>query len=307
MGRILLYYKYVEIQYPEAVAKWHRTICKELGLTGRVIIAHEGINGTLGGTQEATQTYMDELLKDERFQGIDFKQMPGDETCFPRMRIVVKEEIVKLGLDTKKVTVRDTGKYLTPEQAHELLNNKPGDLILIDTRNDYESRVGTFRDAIIPNTKTFREFPEFILKNKELLQDKQVLMFCTGGVRCERATAFVNQQNIAKEVYHIEGGIQRYIEKYPNGHFRGSNYVFDARITDRINEDILGTCDICAAPWDQYVNCVNAMCNKHFIGCPTCVTQYEECCGQTCLDKVKNGEVKKRPKPFKGYTQHHAK
>ncbi len=301
MGRILLYYKYVEIEYPGAVAKWHQKICKELGLTGRVIIAHEGINGTLGGSIENTQKYIDELTQDPRFHGIDFKEAQGDETCFPRMRVVVKDEIVKLGLDTKEVSWTDSAEYLTPAQAHELLNNRPDDLVLIDTRNNYESRVGTFTDSIIPNTDTFREFPDFVKNNQDLLKDKQVLMFCTGGVRCERASAFVQKQNIAKKVYHIEGGIHRYIEQYPNGHFRGSNYVFDARVTQRVNNEILGTCDICFKPWDQYANCINAMCNKHFICCPECVQKYEEACGEICHTKLKNNEVKKRPKPFRTY------
>lgn len=301
MGRILLFYKYVEIQYPGAIAKWHLKRCKELQLTGRVIIAHEGINGTLGGSLENTQIYIDELTQDPRFQGIDFKEAEGDGTCFPRLRVVVKNEIVNLGLDTEKVTVKDTAIHLTPEQFHEMLNNYSDDMVMIDTRNDYESRVGHFSNSLIPNTKTFREFPEFIEQQKDLLKNKRVLMYCTGGVRCERASAFVKQATQAKEVYQLEGGIHRYIEKYPNGHFRGSNYVFDARVTARVNNDILGTCDICSKQWDQYVNCVNAFCNKHFIGCPECVTRFEESCGQECFDKLKNNEVKRRPKPFRSY------
>jgi len=253
MGRILLFYKYVEIQYPGAVAKWHLKRCKELGLTGRVIIAHEGINGTLGGSFENTQMYIDELTQDPRFQGIDFKEAEGDQTCFPRLRIVVKNEIVNLGLDPEKVKATDGGTHLTPEQVHELLNQNPEDLVILDARNDYESDVGTFKNSIIPNTKTFRELPEFIEKNKELFKDKQVLMHCTGGVRCERSSAFLKQATEAKEVYQVLGGIHRYIEKYPEGHFRGSNYVFDGRITHRANNDILGKCAICSQPWDQYV------------------------------------------------------
>jgi predicted sulfurtransferase len=302
MGRILLYYKYVEIEYPGAVAKWHLKRCKELGLTGRVIIAHEGINGTLGGSIENTQIYIDELTADSRFQGIDFKEAQGDATCFPRLRVVVKDEIVKLGLDTTKVTVKDTATHLTPEKFHAILNENPEDIILIDTRNDYESRVGHFRNSLIPNTKNFRDFPEFVEQQKNTLKDKRVLMYCTGGVRCERASAFVKQATEAKEVYQLEGGIHRYIEKYPDGHFRGSNYVFDARVTARANNDILGTCDICAQPWDQYVNCTNAFCNKHFICCPDCILKYEESCGVECYTKLKNNEVKRRPKPFRSYT-----
>lgn len=303
MGNILLYYKYVDVSEPEAIAKWQMELCKSLGLTGRIIIASEGINGTVGGSLEKTQEYINTMEAHPLFGGIDFKTAPGDETYFPRMRVVVKDEIVNLGLDTKKVTTKDGGIHLSPEKVHELLNDKPEDLVILDTRNDYESRVGTFKGSITPEIKNFRELPEYIDKNIDKFKDKKVLMHCTGGVRCERATAVLQQKGVAKEIYQVEGGIHRYVEKFPEGHFRGSNYVFDGRITEKINDDILSGCDICSVPCDFYTNCLNAVCNKQFLSCEPCIAKMQETCSEECLQLVKENKVNIRKKPLRGHLQ----
>ena len=121
-------------------------------------------------------------------------------------------------------------------------------------------------------------------------------MTCTGGIRCERASAYVNKKGVAKKVYQLEGGIHRYIEKFPDGHFRGSNYVFDGRISQRVNDDILSTCDLCDTPCDYYTNCINAQCNKLFLGCPECIITSQECCSKACVALVNAGKVNLRKK-----------
>jgi UPF0176 protein len=301
---ILLFYKYIDIANPEAIRSWQRELCTELGLTGRVILAQEGINATLGGTNENCKKYIEIMDKHPLFGNIDWKLADGDATAFPKLKISVKEEIVRLGVDPKKVTVKDTGIHLSPEEVHKLLDTNK-DLIVLDTRNDYEFQVGRFTNAIIPPINTFREFPEYIDQNLEKFKDKEVLMYCTGGVRCERATAYLNVQGVAKKVYQINGGIQRYIEKYPDGHFRGSNYVFDNRVTVRINNDILGSCSLCAQPWDQYINCINVLCNKHVLVCPPCKDEYNTTCGSVCKEKVASGQTPIRSK-FRAPTQSQA-
>lgn len=295
MGTILLYYKYVEIEYPEAIKKWQTALCKGLGLTGRILLAHEGINGTVAGSDEACEAYVQTMNQHPLFKNIDFKTAPGDATAFPKLKVKVKEEIVHLGLDTKKVTTKDGGKHLTPEQTHELLSNPPKDLVILDTRNNYESAVGTFAGSLTPNIRYFRDFPKYIDENLDKFKDKTVLMHCTGGVRCERATAVLVQKNVSKQVYQVEGGIHRYIEKYPDGYFRGSNYVFDSRITVKVNDDILGKCHLCTKPYDQYINCLNALCNKHCIACPECIEKYNKTCSVKCQQLVKDKKVAQRP------------
>ncbi len=286
MGTILLYYKYVNIENPAAIAKWQRSLCEGLHLTGRIILAGEGINGTLGGSDEECQQYIDAMNNHELFGGIDFKTAAGGADSFPKLKISVKNEIVRMGVDPVQVTVQDTGIHLTPDQTHELLSNRPDDLIVLETRNDYEWEVGRFEGAENPNIKTFREFPAYVDQNLERYKDKEVLMYCTGGVRCERATAYLVQKNVAKKVYQIEGGIVRYIEKYPEGHFRGKNYVFDNRITVRANHDILSNCLHCPTKSDDYTNCLNALCNKHFTVCAPCNTQFANCCSENCKNLV---------------------
>jgi len=299
MGKILLYYKYIDIKYPEQIKKWQERLCKELCLTGRVIIAHEGINATLGGSIEAIEKYKQAVSEHELFDKIDFKESDGNSDYFPRLRIVVKEEITRLGLDPKTITAHNGGIHLTPEEVHKLLEQPPKDLVVFDTRNNYESRIGAFNNALIPNIDTFRDLPQYIDENPELFKDKEVLMYCTGGVRCERASTYLKSKNIAKKVYQIEGGIHRYAEKFPDGFFRGKNYVFDGRIAAKVTDDILTTCDLCPTPFDDYTNCLNAECNEQFIACDLCIKKFGNTCSATCYELVQNNKVIIRKMPKK--------
>ncbi|HSW74193.1 MAG TPA: rhodanese-related sulfurtransferase [Candidatus Limnocylindria bacterium] len=295
MGKILLFYKYVTLENPIGIMRWQHKLCKELNLKGRIILATEGINATVGGSVENTERYKVLMSRHHLFGGIDFKEAPGDADCFPRMRIVVKNEIVHLGLDTQKVSVKDTGKHLTPAQTHELIAAKPKDLVILDARNNYEARVGKFTNAVVAPIKHFRELPTYIDNNLEQFKDKDVLMYCTGGIRCERATAYLATKGVAKNIYQIEGGIHRYIEQFPDGYFRGKNYVFDGRVTVQVNDDVLATCDLCSVSCDEFNNCLNASCNKHFIGCPPCIATYQNCCSAACLENIRTGAVTQRP------------
>ena len=146
-----------------------------------------------------------------------------------------------------------------------------------------------------PDINHFRELPEYIDTHLDQFKDKQVLMYCTGGIRCERASAYLKSKNIAKQVYQIEGGIHRYVEQYPDGFFRGKNYVFDNRITLKVTDDILGTCLICTTLCDNYTNCLNAKCNKHFICCDPCLNKLNNTCNTVCHDFVGHNKVNKRP------------
>lgn len=305
MGKILLFYKYVDIDMPGAIIKWQRNLCESLNLKGRILIAVEGINGTLGGTAEAVEAYKQAMNEHPLFGNIDFKDSEGDENHFPRLRIVEKKEIVNLGIAPDQLKASEGGTHLTPQQVHDLISQKPKDLVIIDTRNNYESRVGTFTGAVCPDTQYFREFPQYVENNKELFENKQVLMVCTGGVRCERASAYVKKAVPAKNVYQLQGGIHRYIEQFPDGHFRGSNYVFDARVIQKVNNDILSTCDVCiTTPTDYYNNCKNARCNNQYLTCPPCLEKLDEACSQTCFDLIQAGTVNIRTKSIRTTTQH---
>lgn len=299
MGKIILFYKYVDIIYPEQIRKWQQRLCKELKITGRVILAHEGINGTLGGAPEALERYKIEMSHHPLFGSIDFKESVGGTDYFPRLRIVVKNEITHLGINPKEIRADMGGEHLTPEQTHTLLANTPKDLVILDARNEYESRIGAFDNAIKPNIQYFRELPKYIDENLDTFKDKEVLMYCTGGIRCERASAYLKSKNIAKKVYQIEGGIHRYAEQFPDGFFRGKNYVFDGRISVKVNDDILTTCELCSKPYDEFTNCLNASCNKQFIACEECINTINNTCGTLCFELVENKKVVIRKKPKK--------
>ncbi len=299
MGKILIYYKYIDILDPEQLAVEQRNLCQELGLKGRILIAHEGINGTVGGSAEGTESYKEYMLAHPLFSDVDFKESEGEADYFPRLMVKVKKEIVNLRLDTNLVSAKDAGTHLSPEEVHALLTEKPKDLVILDTRNTYEWRVGAFQDAIKPDIDNFRDLPGYIDEHLDEFKDKQVLMYCTAGVRTERASAYLKLKNVAKQVYHIRGGIQRYIEKYPDGFFRGKNYVFDGRLTQPVTDDILAECEQCKIAYDDYSNCINAECNKQIIVCPPCIEIFHNTCSQTCNDLVQASKVNVRTLPHK--------
>jgi len=294
MNKIILFYKYIAIEYPKQIMKWQHEICQNLNIKGRILISHEGINGTLGGSIEALDEYKNIMSTHELFDAIDFKESDGDAECFPRLSVKVRNEAVSLGIPYDQLTAANAGQHLTPDQTHQLLTENPADLVILDARNDYEWAIGRFKNAITPNIENFRDLPQYLDQNIEQFKDKQVLMYCTGGIRCERASAYLNEKNVAKKVYQMEGGIHRYVEQYPDGFFRGKNYVFDGRVSVRINEDILSSCALCAKPCDDYYNCLNATCNKHFICCNDCVQVYENTCGSTCQTLIKEKKVNQR-------------
>lgn len=299
MGKILLFYKYFSVAHPQGLVKEQRCLCEKLNLKGRVLIADEGINATLGGTDEAIDEYMSIMHADDRFADIDFKESEGTADYFPRLQVIAKKEIVHFGVSLEEAHPRDTGKHLTPQEAHALMEESPDDLVIFDARNNYESRVGLFKNAVTPNINHFRELREYIDEHLNDFTGKKVLMYCTGGIRCERATAYLKKKNVAQEVYQIAGGIHRYVEAYPQGFFKGKNYVFDGRVTQQVTEDTLATCEHCSTAYDEYNNCINAECNKQIIVCPACITLYHNTCSMRCKELVEERRVNIRTLPHK--------
>lgn len=294
MKKVLLFYKYVSIEYPKRIQKWQEKLCTDLHLKGRIILAHEGINATVSGDSCDIERYKSLLNEHQLFGGIDFKENEVEVDCFTKISIKVKDEIVRLGKDPQQVRADGGAQHLSPDEVHALLSADNDDLVILDTRNNYESAIGKFEHAITPDIKTFREFPEFVDQNKATFEGKTVLMYCTGGIRCERASAYFMSKVQAKQVYQINGGIFRYVERYPNGFFKGKNYIFDGRLAVSVTSDILGNCFVCKASSDQYTNCLNAQCNRHFIGCADCVRTLENCCSSECFELVRTAQVVKR-------------
>lgn len=301
MNSIILFYKYVHIPNPHKIMEYQTVVCQKLKLKGRIILASEGINGTLGGNPHALEQYKAFMNEQSLFIDIDYKESHNVADHFPRLRVVVKNEIVNLGLDPQRISADQAGIHLEPAQAHQLMQNKPENLVIIDCRNKVESAIGTIPGAIRPDVTYFRQFPEYVDTHLNELKDKKILMYCTGGVRCERASAYIKSKGVAQEVYQLKGGIHRYIEEFPDGFFRGKNYVFDGRTAVKVTNDILGSCFICQSPCDEYTNCLRAQCNRHFISCSLCSEKYSNTCSVECRDLITFKNAPKRPNPCKVY------
>jgi len=276
---ILLFYKYVEIKNPYSFSKKHLKFCMENGLLGRILIGKEGINGSVSGTKEQIELYKKELTSDYRFFDIIFKEDIGKMHPFTKMNIRIRDEIVALG---KKVNLVNKGEYITPEKLYEMYKNKE-DFVMLDARNYYEYKVGKFKNAIHLNLKTFREFPKKInqLENKK---DKKIVMYCTGGVRCEKASAYL-KENGFNNVYHIKDGIINFGKKYPNSYWEGKLFVFDKRLVTPINkgDEPISKCKLCGCPCDLYMNCRNLKCDELFIACHECQHKFMHCCSKECF------------------------
>lgn len=270
---ILLYYKYVDLPDAEELTAQHKQLCQELDLKGRIIIATEGINGTVEGAVENTQKYIDTLMSDPRFADIKFKRSEGTGNAFPKLSIKYRDEIVSLHLGEQDFSpTKVTGKYVSAEELHDWIHTGK-EIYIVDMRNDYEHQVGHFEGSVLPPMGNFRELPE-VLPQLEHLKDKTVVTVCTGGVRCEKASGYLVQNNF-NDVYQLQDGIVTYMEKYPNEDFVGQLYVFDGRVTmgfnlDDPNRKVIGKCAKCGTPSEEYVNCANLNCHKHFIVCRDC-------------------------------------
>lgn len=265
---VLLYYKFVDVKDPAFEAMQHKLVCDGIGLKGRIIIAQEGINGTVAGTSAQLKKYTQYMDSHSLFSDIVFKRSYAGKMPFGKMIVKHRDEIVTLG---KKVDMKNTGKYLKPEELHELFENDE-DMVVVDMRNNYEYEVGRFDNAIQPDTTKFYELPKNI-KNLKIDKDRKVVTYCTGGIRCEKATALLKEVGF-EDVYQLEGGIVKYLEKYPDGHFRGKNFVFDSRMVTNVETPsgkvILSKCSYCKKSSDRYIDCSESKCHKLYLCCKAC-------------------------------------
>ncbi|MGG0823126.1 rhodanese-related sulfurtransferase [Paenibacillus turicensis] len=284
--RVLLYYKYVTIHDPEQFTQEHLRYCKNLGLKGRILIASEGINGTVSGTIAQTEQYMADLRANPLFSDIVFKVDEVETHTFKKMFVRYKEELVTFRYERELDPNQITGKHLSPKEFYEQLQQD--DVIILDGRTDYEYDIGHFRGAIRPDVESFREFPEWIRNNMAQFKDKKVLTYCTGGIRCEKLTGFLIHEGFT-DVNQLDGGIVTYGKdsEVQGRLFDGKCYVFDERISvpiNRTDEDIVvGTCFHCHESNDQYINCPE--CNLQYISCDSCYVEHQGFCSDECRHK----------------------
>lgn len=293
---VLLYYHYSPIATPEQFREEHHQLCLDLGLFGRIIIASEGINGTVSGTIESCEAYMNAVKAILGFETIDFKVDYSDENSFKKLYVRTKPEIVHSGFPEIDPNKR-TGIHLEPEEFKKL--KEQDDVVLLDVRSNYEHSIGRFKNAMTLDIENFRDLPE---KLDEIahLKDKKVITYCTGGIKCEKASAWLLEQGF-ENVYQLHGGIIKYGLEAGGEDFEGKCYVFDGRLTvdvNRINPKVISSCYICGTTSDRMVNCANPTCNMHVPICENCGVEYDGACSIECKN-----DPNKRPYNGTGYYQ----
>ena len=233
MHAICALYKFTRLDDFEDIQKPLRSFLDSLSVKGTLLLAREGINGTISGSKESLENVLDYLKADERFHGLEYKFSYSKKIPFRRLKVKLKKEIVTMGL-TEIDPTHSVGTYVKPKDWNNLINDP--DVVLIDTRNNYEYEIGSFQGAINPNTETFREFPSFTKNTLEKYRNKKIAMFCTGGIRCEKSTAYLKSKGY-ENVFHLQGGILKYLEevKEEESLWEGECFVFDDRVAVKHN------------------------------------------------------------------------
>lgn len=275
--RILLYYGFTPLSDPVAVQLWQKTLCESLNLKGRILIAPTGINGTVGGHIDDLRKYIKHTKGYPGFKKIAFKWSQGAGDEFSRLYITLKDELVAFGnpgeIKVDENGVIGGGKHLRPEQVHELVAERGDNVVFFDGRNQYEAKIGKFKNAIIPDVNNSNEFIREIESGKyDYLKDKPIVTYCTGGIRCEILSVVMKNRGF-QEVYQIDGGIIKYGEKFADkGLWEGSLYTFDSRmaIDFSTKTKVIGECEICQGPSKIFRNCRTATCHQLILLCDSC-------------------------------------
>jgi UPF0176 protein len=294
------FYKYHQIEDPQGFrdglfARWN-----ELGVLGRTYIASEGINAQISVPTENFEDFVKDLFTIDFLNGIRLNTAVDEGKSFYALKVKLRNKIVADGIEDPNFDPSNTGKYLTADEWNQQLSDP--NTVVVDMRNHYESEVGHFEGAICPDVDTFREelqVVEDILQNDK---DKKVLMYCTGGIRCEKASAYMKHKGF-ENVYHLEGGIIKYARDAKANNldikFKGVNFVFDERLAERISDEVIATCHQCGEPFDHHTNCLNLGCHILFIQCDKCKEKYENCCSEECqsithLSEEEQKELRKK-------------
>lgn len=278
MQKILLYYKFTPVKDPETVKLWQKTLTDSLNLRGRILISEHGLNGTVGGDIDDLKQYIKETKKFPGFKNTVFKWSEGGRESFPRMSVKRRRELVGFKNSDSEFDVDENGvvgggKHLKPKQVHELVQEFGDDVVFFDGRNAHEASIGKFKDAVVPNTNTSRDFIAELESDKyDDIKNKKVVTYCTGGIRCEVISAMMKKRGFT-DVYQIDGGIVKYGEAYgDDGLWEGSLRVFDDRMTVDFSDHAktIGKCTHCGGPTNNFENCAYAECNDLVLICLNC-------------------------------------
>ena len=293
----LSFYRYAKIENPEFFRNHLFATWSELGVFGRVYVAKEGINAQVSVPSENFQAYHDLLESITFLQGNRLNVAVDDKSdSFLKLKIKVRDKILADGLNDETFDVTNRGVHLSAKEFNEL-TSKEEETIIIDMRNHYESEIGHFKNAVTPDVDSFRDSLPIIEEMLQEHKEKNIVMYCTGGIRCEKASAYFKHRGL-KNVYQLDGGIIEYARQCENegleNKFIGKNFVFDERRAEKISEEIISVCHQCGDPFDVHTNCANVACNLLFLQCDKCKETMNHCCSDECKDIVALPEEKQK-------------
>lgn len=298
--KTLSFYRYVKIDDPQSYRDELYQGFEALGCLGRIYLAEEGINAQMNVPLENWNHFIECLDQDKNLREMPLKiAVEDDNKSFYKLKIKVRKKIVADGLDDSTFNPWNTGRHLSAEEFNDVLSSGA---IVIDMRNHYESEVGHFKGAIIPDADTFRQELKMVEEMLEGKEEEKIVMYCTGGIRCEKASAYFKHKGF-KDVNQLRGGIIEYAhqvaEQNIENQFIGKNFVFDERLGERISGEIIAHCHQCGTPCDNHTNCDNLECHLLFIQCDACKEKYDNCCSSACME-VKHLPIEKQRERRKG-------
>jgi len=279
------FYRYCEIDNPEELRDTLYQDLSDLNILGRIYVASEGINAQISIPEHKWNNFQDYISTLSFLTGIKLKKAVQEGISFIKLTIKVKEEIVAYNMPKDTYDMNKVGKHLSAKEFNQSIDDK--DSIVVDIRNYYESEVGKFEGAVTPDVDRSKELLPEVAELLADKKDKKLHLYCTGGIRCEKASSYLLKQGF-KEVYQLDGGIIQYAHDVKkeglSSKFIGKNFVFDSRLGERITEDIIGKCHQCGEKADSHTNCANDACHILFIQCEACATKYSACCSTDCED-----------------------
>jgi UPF0176 protein len=286
--KTISFYQYFPIENPQKFRDELYKGLSQLNVFGRIYVATEGINAQASVPEENFEAMVEYLYSYAGLNGIRINVAVDDDgKSFWVLKIKVRDKIVADGIEDATFSMENKGKYVNAEQFNEMVEDS--ETVIVDMRNHYEFEVGHFNGAIEVPSDTFREQLPMAAEMLSDKKDKNIIMYCTGGIRCEKASAYMLHRGY-KNVYHLEGGIIHYANQVKSQElkntFRGKNFVFDDRLGERITDEIIAKCHQCGEPADTHTNCKNEGCHLLFIQCDTCAQKYKGCCSDACYEVV---------------------
>lgn len=284
--KVLAFYWIGKLDEPKEEVAKHKEFFKTRDLKGRIYISEQGINGQMSGRADHANEYIDWLHSDPRFAKVSIKVHDHSEHAFAKATIKYRRQLVAIDCD---VDMENRGEYVSSKQWGEMLETKDEKTLVLDVRNDYEWKVGRFAGAELPKLETFRQFPQYAkeLKKEHDPKKTKVMMYCTGGIRCEFYSAVMKREGF-EQVYQLEGGVVQYGLDEGRKHWEGKLFVFDDRLVVPLNDEpapAITQCQYCQTPVDVYYNCANMDCNELFVCCSKCLKDHKGCCCEMCQEK----------------------